>query len=105
VKGIGTQHGGITSVIPKALQAAGKKPGDVIVGGIDLSPATIDGLQKGWITATLDQQLYLQGFLPVMQCVLSKRYGFAGLSINTGADVVTPKTIKTLVPLIEKGIR
>ena len=52
--------------------------GGVIVGGIDLSPATIDGLQKGWITATLDQQLYLQGFLPVMQCVLSKRYGFAG---------------------------
>jgi simple sugar transport system substrate-binding protein len=61
VKGIGTQHGGITSVIPKALQSAGKKPGEVIVGGIDLSPATIDGLQKGWITATLDQQLYLQG--------------------------------------------
>jgi simple sugar transport system substrate-binding protein len=105
VKGIGTQHGGVTSVIPKALQAAGKKPGEVIVGGIDLSPATIDGLQKGWITVTLDQQLYLQGFLPVMQCVLSKRYGFAGLSINTGADVVTPKTIKELVPLIEKGIR
>jgi simple sugar transport system substrate-binding protein len=105
VKGIGTQHGGVTSMIPKALQAAGKKPGDVIIGGIDLSPATIDGLEKGWITATLDQQLYLQGFLPVMQCVLSKRYGFAGLSINTGADVVTPKTIKTLVPLIEKGIR
>jgi len=105
VKGIGTQHGGVTSVIPKALQAAGKKPGDVIVGGIDLSPATIDGLQKGWITVTLDQQLYLQGFLPVMQCVLSKKYGFAGLSINTGADVVTPKTISTLVPLIEKGIR
>ena len=105
VAGIGTQHGGVTSVIPKALQAAGKKPGDVIVGGIDLSPATIDGLEKGWITVTLDQQLYLQGFLPVMQCVLSKRYGFAGLSINTGADVVTPKTIKELVPLIEKGIR
>lgn len=105
VKGIGTQHGGVTSVIPKALQAAGKKPGEVIVGGIDLSPATIDGLQKGWITVTLDQQLYLQGFLPVMQCVLSKKYGFAGLSINTGADVVTPKTITGMVPLIEKGIR
>jgi simple sugar transport system substrate-binding protein len=105
VKGIGTQHGGITSIIAQALQAAGKKPGDVIVGGIDLAPATIDGLEKGWITVTLDQQLYLQGFLPVLQCVLSKKYGFAGLSVNTGADVVTPKTINALVPLIEKGIR
>ena len=50
-------------------------------------------------------KLYLQGFLPVAQCVLSKKYGFAGLSINTGAGMVTPKTIGQLVPLIEKGIR
>ena len=65
VKALGTQHGGVTSQIGKALEQAGKKPGDVVVGGIDLAPATIDGLEKGWISVTLDQQLYLQGFLPV----------------------------------------
>ena len=65
VKAIGTQHGGVTRVMRKALKQAGKKPGDVVVGGIDLAPATIDGLEKGWISVTLDQQLYLQGFLPV----------------------------------------
>lgn len=105
VKGIGTQHGGITSFIPKALEDAGKKPGDVIVGGIDLAPATIDGLQGKWITAVLDQQLYLQGFLPVTQCVLSAKYGFTGLFINTGSGTVTSATIDKLVPLIERGIR
>ncbi len=105
VRGIGTQHGGVTSFIPKALEAAGKKPGDVIVGGIDLAPSTIDGLQDGWISAVLDQQLYLQGFLPVTQCVLSKLYGFTGLSINTGSGTVTPASIDKLVPLIERGIR
>jgi simple sugar transport system substrate-binding protein len=105
VKAIGTQHGNVTAFIGKALQDAGKKPGEVTVGGIDLSPATIDGLKKGYISVTLDQQLYLQGFLPVMQCALSKKYGFAGLSINTGAGVVTPKSIGALVPLISKGIR
>src|SRR3712207_8551068 len=52
-----------------------------------------------------DQQLYLQGFLPVTQCVLSKKYGFTGLSTNTGSGVVTPETIGELVPLIEAGIR
>jgi simple sugar transport system substrate-binding protein len=62
-------------------------------------------LKKGYVSVVLDQQLYLQGFLPVSQCVLSKKYGLAGLSINTGAGVVTPKTIGALVPLIEKGIR
>jgi simple sugar transport system substrate-binding protein len=105
VKAIGTQHGNVTSFIPKALEDAGKSPGDVIVGGIDLVPATIDGLQDGWITVVLDQQLYLQGFLPVTQCVLSKKYGLTGLSINTGSGVVTPETIDELVPLIEAGIR
>jgi simple sugar transport system substrate-binding protein len=77
----------------------------VTVGGIDLVPATIDGLQDGWITVVLDQQLYLQGFLPVTQCVLSKKYGLTGLDINTGSGVVTPETIDELVPLIEAGIR
>jgi simple sugar transport system substrate-binding protein len=105
VKAIGTQHGNITSFIPKALEDAGKRPGEVTVGGIDLVPAAIDGLQDGWITVVLDQQLYLQGFLPVTQCVLSKKYGLTGLSINTGSGVVTPQTIDALVPLIEAGIR
>lgn len=104
-KAVGTQHGNVTSFIPKALEEAGKKPGDVIVGGIDLVPATIDGLQEGWTTVVLDQQLYLQGFLPVTQCVLSTKYGFTGLDINTGSGVVTPETIDELVPLIESGIR
>jgi simple sugar transport system substrate-binding protein len=105
VKAIGTQHGNVTSFVPKALEAAGRKPGDVTVGGIDLVPATIDGLKDGWISVVLDQQLWLQGFLPVTQCVISKKYGFTGLSVNTGSGVVTPKTINDLVPLIDAGIR
>jgi hypothetical protein len=84
---------------------AGKKPGDIVIGGIDLAPATITGLKDGYITAALDQQLYLQGFLPVIQIVLTKKYGFAGLTTNTGAGVVTPKTIGALEALIKAGIR
>jgi len=105
VKGMGTQHGGITSMFEKVLTEAGKEPGEVIAGGIDLTPATIDGLKSGYVVCTLDQQLYLQGFLPVMQIVLTAKYGFAGLYINTGAGVVTPETIEQLVPLIDAGIR
>ena len=46
LKAIGTQHGGVTGVMPQVLKKAGKKPGDIIVGGIDLAPATIDGLKS-----------------------------------------------------------
>lgn len=105
LKAIGTQHGGITGVMAEVLKKAGKKPGEVTVGGIDLAPATIDGLKSGYVSVTLDQLLYLQGFMPVLQCVMSKKYLMPGLALNTGAGVVTPKSIDKLVPLIESGIR
>lgn len=105
LKAIGTQHGGITGVLQEVLKKAGKKPGEITVGGIDLAPATIDGLKSGYVSVTLDQLLYLQGFMPVLQCVMTAKYKMPGLSLNTGAGVVTPKSIDALVPLIDAGIR
>ncbi len=105
LKAIGTQHGGITGILADVLKKAGKKPGEITVGGIDLGPATIDGLKSGYVSATLDQLLYMQGFFPVLQCVLTAKYKMPGLSLNTGAGVVTPQTIGGLVSLIDAGIR
>jgi len=105
VKAIGTQHGNVTSNMMKVLQAAGKKPGEVIVGGIDLSPATIEGIEKSYVSASFDQMLYLQGFLPVTQVVLAKKYNIPGLVINTGVGIATPQNIGELKTLIEQGIR
>ncbi|MDP9137584.1 MAG: substrate-binding domain-containing protein [Pseudomonadota bacterium] len=105
LKAIGTQHGGITGVLAEVLKKAGKKPGEITVGGIDLAPATIDGLKSGYVSVTLDQLLYLQGFMPVLQCVLTAQYKMPGINLNTGAGVVTPQSIDALVPLIESGIR
>jgi len=105
LKAIGTQHGNITSTLPKVLQAAGKNPGDIIIGGIDLSPATIDGIRQGWVSASFDQVLYLQGFLPVQQIWLTRMYLIPGLHIDTGVGTVTPDNIAAIAPLIEQGIR
>ncbi len=105
LKAIGTQHGSVTGSMKQVLEKAGKKPGDIIVGGIDLAPATIDGLKSGYVSATLDQLLYMQGFMPVVQCVMSAKYKMPGLSLNTGAGTVTPKTIDALTKLIDAGIR
>jgi len=91
--------------MPQALKAAGKKAGEVAVGGYDLSPATVKGLQDKYIQCVLDQQLYLQGYLPIEQICLTKLYGFSGLHVNTGAGVVTPETIGKLVSLIQQGVR
>ena len=105
LKAIGTQHGSVTGLLAEVLQKAGKQPGDIVVAGIDLAPATIDGLKSGYVSATLDQLLYLQGFMPVVQCVMTAKYKMPGLSLNTGAGTVTPQTIDSLVELIDGGIR
>jgi simple sugar transport system substrate-binding protein len=105
LKAIGTQHGGITGILAEVLKKAGKKPGEITVGGIDLGPATIDGLKSGYVQLTLDQLLYMQGFMPVLQCVLTAKYKMPGLNLNTGAGVVTSQTSNDLVSLIDAGIR
>lgn len=105
VKAIGTQHGNITAIFMKVAQAVGKKPGEIITGGIDLSPATIEGIEKGYVSASFDQVLYLQGYFPVLQVWLTKTLKMPGLHIDTGVGTVTPQNIKELKPLIEKGVR
>jgi len=104
-KAIGTQHGNITSNFMKVLTQAGKKPGEIITGGIDLSPATLDGIEKGYVSASFDQVLYLQGYFPVLQVWLTKMYKIPGLNIDTGVGTVTPQNLADLKPLIDKGIR
>ena len=105
LRAIGTQHGNITPILPAVLEAAGKAPGDIIVGGIDLSPATIQGIRDGYISASFDQVLYLQGYYPVQQIWLTANYMIPGLNINTGVGTVTPDNIDMIAPLIEAGFR
>lgn len=105
LRAIGTQHGNITAILPQVLEAAGKEPGDIIAGGIDLSPATIDGIERGYVSASFDQVLYLQGFLPVQQIWLTKNYLIPGLHIDTGVGTVRPDNIAEIAPLIEQGFR
>ncbi len=105
LKAIGTQHGNITANLMKVLEAAGKSPGEVIAGGIDLSPATIEGIQEGYISVSFDQVLYLQGYYPVQQIWLTKNYKIPGLHINTGVGTITPQNIDEIAPLIEAGYR
>ena len=100
-----TDHGNLTSAQMTYFEAAGYDP-DVIFGaGFDLSPATVDSIKAGYTHLVLDQQPFLQGFLPVMQIYLTKKFGFAGLHIDTGGGLITPENIDFVAPLAEQGIR
>lgn len=105
VKLIITDHGALTATLGTYLRAANKKPGEIYTGGFDLSAATATAIKEGWVGAVLDQQPWLQGYLPILQICLAKKYGFAGLHIDTGAAIIDKTNIDFVAPLAEKGIR
>ncbi len=105
VKLIIADHGALTATLGTYLNAARKKPGDIYTAGFDLSAATAQAIKEGWVGAVLDQQPWLQGYLPILQICLTKKYGFAGLHIDTGAAIIDKSNIDFVAPLAEKGIR
>jgi simple sugar transport system substrate-binding protein len=105
VKAIFIDHGNLTSTIPTYMQAANLGPDDVYAAGFDLSPATVQGVQDGYVDLVIDQQQYLQGFMGIQQLCLSHMYGFSGLFVNTGGGFVDKSNIDVIAPLVEQQIR
>ena len=64
--------------------------GKLKIGGSDMGPGNIAGLEEGYVSFGLGQNPYLQGFYPVMMVHLAKRFGIRPISIDTGTDIVTP---------------
>lgn len=100
-----TDHGNLTASLQTYIEASGLGPDDIIGAGFDLSPATADAIKSGYTDLVLDQQPFLQGFLPVMQIYLTERFKFAGLHIDTGAGLISAENIDMIAPLAEEGIR
>lgn len=105
VKLVCTDHGALTATTETYLKAAGKGPDDIYAIGFDLSSATLEAIRGGWTDLVLDQQPYLQGYLPIVQICLTKQYGFSGLHIDTGSGFAHADNVEALAPLVEQQIR
>jgi simple sugar transport system substrate-binding protein len=66
-----------------------------VAGGFDLNPRTLSGIKAGNLDYTIDQQPYLQGFLPVVYLWLYKLSGglVAPPETNTGLLFVTKDNV------------
>jgi simple sugar transport system substrate-binding protein len=65
----------------------------------DLSPDIAQGIKDGVVESAIDQQPYLQGYLPVVFLTMNARYGIVPANdINTGPGFVT----KDNIGLVEK---
>jgi simple sugar transport system substrate-binding protein len=105
VAAIFIDHGNLTSTIPTYMEAANLGADDVYAAGFDLSPATVEGVQDGFVDLVIDQQQWLQGFEAILQLCLTHSYGFSGLKIDTGGGFVDAENIDAIAPLVEQQIR
>jgi simple sugar transport system substrate-binding protein len=74
------------------LRSAGKLK---VAGGFDLTPETLAGIKDGSLDFTIDQQPYLQGFLPVLALYMFKLSGglVVPVQTNTGLSFVTKENV------------
>jgi len=105
VKLVVTDHGALTATMETYLKAAGVGPDDIYAAGFDLSTATVAAIRGGWTDLVIDQQQWLQGYLPILQVCLTNNYAFTGLHINTGAGFASKDNIDLLANLVDRQIR
>lgn len=105
LKIIVTDHGGLTSNVPVYAKAASLKPGQVFFAGFDMSPNTAQAIEDGYQELVIDQQPFLQGYLPILNICLTKKFGFAGLAIDTAGAFVDKTNVAAIAPLAKEEIR
>ncbi|RNJ45198.1 ABC transporter substrate-binding protein [Mesorhizobium erdmanii] len=91
--------------VARSLQDRGVAPGKVLLGGFDLVPEVLQQMQKGYVQALVDQQPYMQGFMPVMEAYLNKKVGLAPSDIDTGQGIVRPDQADAIMTLSSQGLR
>ena len=81
---------------------------DVRFGTFDLSTQVLEAIRDGEIDFAIDQQQYLQGYLPVVLITLYLETGTVpggGRAIPTGPGFVTSETAPQVMDLTSRGLR
>lgn len=95
IKGMFAVDAGSTQSLAQIMEKYSLAAQGIHAGGYDVLPQTLQEIQKGNLDFTIDQQAYLQGFLPVVQLFLYKLSG--GLlqpsNTDTGHHFVTKDNV------------
>jgi len=88
-----------------AVKESGKS-GKINIGCFDLAPDYLQAVADGEAAFAIDQQQYLQGYLPVAFLALNAKYGLMPASdVASGPNLVTKDKAEQAIDLSKKGIR
>lgn len=88
-----------------AVKAMGKA-GEINVGTFDMSASFLESIIAGDAAFAIDQQQFLQGYLPVVFLNLNALYGLVpGGNVPSGPNLITADKAPQVVDLSAKGIR
>src|SRR3712207_7649176 len=95
VAGMFAVDAGSTQGVAQVMEQFGLHEQGVRAGGYDLLPEILQLISENHMDFTIDQQPYLQGFLPVMQLYLYNiSAGVTGpAETNTGLIFITPEIV------------
>jgi simple sugar transport system substrate-binding protein len=95
LRGMFAVDGGSTQGVAEVMRRHRLYARGVRAGGYDLLPKTLRAIADRHLDFTIDQQPYLQGFLPILQLFLSKYSGglVAPADTNTGLHFVTRENV------------
>jgi simple sugar transport system substrate-binding protein len=90
-KGFFAVDGGSTASVGQVSARYGLTAKGIKTGGYDLEPLSLQAIAAGHMNFTIDQQPYLQGFVPTMQLFLYRLSGglLSPSDTNTGLKFVT----------------
>jgi simple sugar transport system substrate-binding protein len=89
----------------KALREMGKLQ-DIPLATFDLAPSVLEAIRDGDMVFAVDQQQYLQGYLPIVILTNYAQYGVTPESeVLTGPAFVTQENAQQVINLSKKGIR
>ncbi|MFN3279408.1 MAG: sugar ABC transporter substrate-binding protein [Paracoccus hibiscisoli] len=87
-----------------AVQALGRD--DVLIASFDLSAGFLEAVSEGRAAFAIDQQQYLQGYLPVTFLALHAQYGLMpGGDVPSGPNLVMQEAAGQVIELSAQGIR
>ncbi len=91
--------GGSTQGVAEVMRKHALHRRGVRAGGYDLLPETLSAIAAGRVDFTIDQQPYLQGFLPILQLFLARYSGglVAPADTNTGLKFVTRQNVRPYI--------